>query len=74
MVNVKKEPVPLRVVNLSHQERVINKGIELACCEIVKSVHTPGKNLNVQLAGVVENTHVDEKLLPHQKELYDRSI
>ena len=26
LVNTQKEPIPLRVVNLSHQERVINKG------------------------------------------------
>ena len=74
LVNIQKEPVPLRVVNLSHQQRVINKGTELACCETVMSVHTPEANVCEQLAGDVKKIQVEEKLPPDLKELYDRSV
>ena len=74
LVNIQKEPVPLRVVNLSYHERVINKGTKLACCEAVKSVHTLGANQSEQPAGDVKNVQADEKLPPQLKELYDRSV
>ena len=51
LVNIQKEPVPLRVVNLSRHQRVIKKGTELACCETVTSVHTAEANLCEQLIG-----------------------
>ena len=74
LVNIQKEPVPLRVVNLSCHQQVIKKGTELACCETVTSVHTAGANLCEQLAGDVNKTQVEEKLPPHLKELYNRSV
>ena len=74
LVNIQKEPVPLRVVNLSRHQRMIKKGTELACCETVTSVHAAGANLCEQLAGDVNKTQVEEKLPPHLKELYDRSV
>ena len=30
---------------ISHQQQMINKGTELACCETVISVHTPEANM-----------------------------
>ena len=74
LVNVQKEPVPLRVMNLSRQEQVINKGTELACCETVKSVHTPRANLSERIIGEVKEARVGEKLPSNLKELYDHSV
>ena len=73
LVNIQEQYVPLRVVNLSHQQRMISKGAEMAHCENVKSVHIPEANVHERLAGDVRKMHVCEILPPHLKELYDRS-
>ena len=50
----------------SHQQRMISQGAELAHCENVKSIHIPEANVHVR------KMHVGE-IIPHLKELYDRS-
>ena len=72
-VNIQEQHVTLRVVNLSHQQQIINKGAELAHCETVKSVHTPEANIHEWLAGDVKKMHVCEILPLHLNELYDCS-
>ena len=61
--------VPIRVMNPSYHERIINKETKLACCETVKSVHTPEANQSEQPAGDVKNAQTDEKLPLQLKEL-----
>ena len=46
LVNIQEQHIPLRVVNLSHQQRMISKGAVLAHYENVKSVHIPEANVH----------------------------
>ena len=41
LVDMQKETIPLRVMNLSRELKVVRRGATLACCEPVVSVFTP---------------------------------
>jgi hypothetical protein len=73
-VNLQREQTPLRIMNLSSQQQVISKGTELACCETINSVVIPNAGIDREISGSVQSAGVIERLPPHLKELYDRSV
>ena len=75
LVDLQRKEVPLRVMNLSNQQRVICKGTELACCETIHSVLASQVDAERRMVtGCTQNAKILVKLLPHLKELYERSV
>ena len=66
LVNLTGNTVPLRVLNLSSQQRVFNKGTQLATCGAVNSIVAPGSQvLEVPPAG---------RIPTHLEDLFKRSV
>ena len=75
LVDLQRKEVPLRVMNLSNQQRVIRKGTELACCETIHSVLASQVDAERRMVtGCTQNAKILVKLPPHLKELYERSV
>ena len=51
LVDLRREQLPLRVMNLSYQPQIINKGTELACCSTITSVVTPKADTDREISG-----------------------
>ena len=76
LVDLEGEQVPLWVMNLSTQPQKINKGAELARCEILSADCTiPTDNVgdDSKMVGVVQNLGEEIKLPRHLTDLYDHS-
>ena len=72
LVDTTRENIPLRVLNLSRQQRTIRKGTQLASCNTVNYiVSAPAAK---QISGQVQRTTTVEELPPHLKDLLARSV
>ena len=72
LVNLEREDVPLRLMNISDHPHRIKKGTELAVCEPVCGVSIrddPGDGV-----GNVKRAQAETKLPNHVRELYEKSI
>ena len=54
LVDLRREQLPLRVMNLSYQPQMINKGTELACCSTITSVVTPKADTDREILGCTQ--------------------
>ena len=70
VVDLGKPVVAVRVLNMSHEERVVRKGTDVASCEVIDSL-TNAEKLEGEMQA--ELTVVDEELKGMVKELYSRS-
>ena len=73
LVDLEKEDVPLRLMNITDHPRRIKKGAELAVCEPVCGVSISG-DVDGSSCGSVKGARVQRKLPNHVRELYERSI
>ena len=74
LVDLQRKQIPLRVMNLSHQQQKVNKGTELACCKAVNSVFSSRFETDREISGCAQSMETMKKLPTHLKELYDHSI
>ena len=74
LVDTTRENIPLRVLNLSHQQRTIRKGTQLAACNTVNYIVGAPSPVAKQISGQVQRTTTVEELPPHLKDLLARSV
>ena len=74
LVDLQRKQIPLRVMNLSSRQQIINKGTELACCETVNSVFTSRVDTSGEIPGCVQSAGTIERLPTHLEALYNRSV
>ena len=74
LVDLRKKQSPLRVMNLSNQQRILNKGTELACCETINSVFSSQADAGQKVPGSALNAGIVTTLPTPLKELYDCSV
>ena len=72
LVNLEKEDVPLRLMNVSDHPHRIKKGTELAVCEPVCGVSISGDGGDGSYS--VRRAQVETELPNHVRELYEKSI
>ena len=66
LVDLQRKEVPLRVMNLSNQQRVIRKGTELAGCETIHSVLVLQVDAERRMVtGCTQNAKILVQLPPH---------
>ena len=76
LVDLEGEQVPLRVMNLSTQPQKINKGAELARCEVLSAdctILTDNTGDDSKMVRAIQNLEEETKLPRHLADLYDRS-
>jgi len=75
LVDLQQKQILLRVMNLSNQPQMINKGTQLANCEAISCVVVPEVDIRGERAtGCTQKVEVLNKLPLHLKELYERSV
>ena len=75
LVDLQQKQIPLRVMNLSNQPQMINKGTQLANCETINCVVVPEVDISGErVTGCTQKAEVLDKLPLHLKELYERSV
>ena len=75
LVALQEKKIPLRVMNLSNQPQMINKGTQLANCETINCVVVPEVDISGErVTGCTQKAEVLDKLPLHLKELYERSV
>ena len=74
LVDLRGEQLPLRVMKLSYQPQIINKGTELACCSTITSVVTPKADTDREISGCTQRVETIEELPAHLKELYSQNV
>jgi len=75
LADLQQKQIPLRVMNLSNQPQMINKGTQLANCETINCVLVSEVDISGERAtGSTQKVEVLDKLPLHLKELYERSV
>ena len=75
LVDLEKDRVPLRVMNLSHQPLTLKKGTEVAHCNLVSAIIVPDETISCEEPMEnVRRTRSVEILPTHLRDLYNRSI
>ncbi|MDD9817374.1 MAG: RNase H-like domain-containing protein [Gammaproteobacteria bacterium] len=74
LVDLSKGSIPMRVLNLSHQQRIVRKGTQLASCDTVSSIVASSSPAAGRFSGDVQKTATMEKLPPHLRDLFARSV
>ena len=72
LVDMQKETIPLRVMNLSRELKVVRRGATLACCEPVASIFTPRSLVQPgRITGISRGATLEE-LPDHLQPLFHR--
>jgi len=74
LVDTTRENIPLRVLNLSPQQRTIRKGTQLASCNNVDFIVAASSPAAKQVSGQVQRATTVEELPPHLRDLFARSV
>ena len=75
LVDLEKDRIPLRVMNLSHQPLTLKKGTEVAHCNLVSAIIVPDETISCEEPMEnVRRTRSVEILPTHLRDLYNRSI
>ena len=74
LVDLESDRIPLRMMNLSHQQITLPKGTEVAHCDVISAIVPAEGETTDKSIGHVQRVEMREVLPTHLKELYDRSI
>ena len=72
LVDMQKETIPLRVMNLSRELKVVRRGATLACCEPVVSIFTPRSLVQPGRVTGISRVATLEELPDHLQPLFHR--